>query len=139
MSRITYNADGLKIMSLFEKVTKTRVKDYFIDDNGLTTFVVDEVDIGKAVGKQAINVKKLESLLKKKVKIVGFNSVVVKFVRNLVYPLKLEIEENDGVINLKAQDTKTKGFLIGRNQANLKNNLKIIQKYFKNIEKLEVK
>ncbi len=58
MSKITYNADLLKIMSLFEKITRTRIKDCFIDNNSLLTFVVPDFQIGKAVGKNAVNVKK---------------------------------------------------------------------------------
>ena len=73
MSRI-YNAESLKIMTLFEKITRTRIKDYFIDDNNLQTFVVDEIVLGKAIGKQAVNVKKLQKLLNSKIRIVGFSN-----------------------------------------------------------------
>lgn len=139
MSRIIYNAESLKIMSLFEKITKTRIKDYFVDNNDLQTFVVNEKDLGKAIGKQASNVKKLQSLFNKKIRIIGFTDDPVKFVKNLIYPIIAEIELNEDVISLSSQDTKTKSFLIGRNQSNLKNNLNIVQKYFKHIKKIEVK
>ena len=125
-------------MSLFEKTTRARLKDYFVDDNNTMTFVVHEVNLGKAIGKQAINVKKLENLLKRKIKILGFNPNPVKFTKNIVYPLKVEVEQQETVIVIKANDTKTKAFLIGRNQSNLKNNLKIIQKYFKEIKEIKV-
>ena len=138
MSKIIYNAQSLKIMSLFEKTTRARLKDYFVDDNNTMTFVVHEVNLGKAIGKQAINVKKLENLLKRKIKILGFNPNPVKFTKNIVYPLKVEVEQQETVIVIKANDTKTKAFLIGRNQSNLKNNLKIIQKYFKEIKEIKV-
>ena len=134
MSRITYNADALKTMSLFEKITKTNLKDCFTDDNGLLTFVVNEINLGKAIGKQAANVKNLERLFKRKIKILGFNPRIEKFIKNLVYPLKVEVEMQESIAMIKADDTKTKAFLIGRNQTNLKNNSKILQKYFKNIE-----
>ncbi len=138
MSKITYNAQSLKIMSLFEKTTRARLKDYFVDDNDLMTFVVHEVQLGKAIGKQAANVKKLEHLLKRKIKILGFNPNPVKFTQNVVYPLKVLVNLEENVITIEAQDTKTKAFLIGRNQSNLKNNLKVIQKYFKEIKELKV-
>jgi|SaaInlV_120m_DNA_4_1040238.scaffolds.fasta_scaffold14157_2 transcription termination/antitermination protein NusA len=137
MSRI-YNAESLKIMTLFEKITRTRIKDYFIDDNNLQTFVVDEIVLGKAIGKQAVNVKKLQKLLNSKIRIVGFSNNPEKFTKNLIYPLKAEIELKENIILIKSTDTKTKAFLIGRNQVNLKNNLKILKKYFKNIEDLKV-
>lgn len=138
MSKITYNAESLKIMTLFEKVTKTRLKDYFVDENNLMTFVVDSLYIGKAIGKKAANVKKLEQLFKKKVKILGFDKNLVKFVSNLIFPLKAQIENEDNIILVKTQDIKTKAFLIGRNKSNIKNNLMIIKKYFKEIKDLKV-
>ncbi len=138
MSKITYNADLLKIMSLFEKITRTRIKDCFIDNNSLLTFVVPDFQIGKAVGKNAVNVKKLENLLKRKIKIVAFNPSAVLFIKNLIYPIKAEVEQQDDVIIIKANDTKSRAFLIGRNQTNLKNNLKITKKYFKEIENIRV-
>ena len=139
MSKITYNAQSLKIMTLFEKITRTRVKDYFLDDNDLHTFVVENVNLGKAIGKNASNVKKLQNLLKNKIRIIGFSNNIEKFVKNLIYPIKAEIEINNNLITLRSNDTKTKSFLIGRNKSNIKNNLNIIRKYFKNIEKIEVK
>jgi NusA-like KH domain protein len=131
MSKIVYNAESLKVMTLFENVTRVRVKDYFLDDNELMNFVVDEVMLGKAIGKQAANVKKLEAMFKKKIKIVGFNPSPRKFLKNLLYPLQVEVEGEEEILMVKANDQKTKSFVIGRNQANLKNNLEILKKYFK--------
>ena len=70
MSKITYNAELLKIMMLFERITRAKLKDAFYDNNSLLTFIVAENEIGKAIGKKAVNVKKLERLLKRKIKIV---------------------------------------------------------------------
>lgn len=129
-----YNLELLKIMSLFEKVTRTRLKDCFFDDNDLLTFVVDAPYLGKAIGKRAANVKKLENLLKKKIKIVGFTDSPEKFVENLIYPIKAEVVKVDNLITIKGPDTKSKAILIGRNQSNLKNYKNIVNKYFKDIE-----
>jgi transcription termination/antitermination protein NusA len=139
MSKITYNAELLKIMTLFETITRSRVKDAFVDDNNLLTFVVSDVEIGKAIGKNAANVKRLENMLKRKIKIVAFNPSATEFVKNLVYPVtNIETELVDKTIMLKGPDAKTKGFLIGRNQSNIKNTLNIVKKYFKDIENIKV-
>lgn len=139
MSKITYNADLLKIMTLFETVTRTSLKDCFIDENSLLTFVVSEMEIGKAIGKNASNVKRLELMLKRKVKILAFNPEITQFIKNLIYPLSdVEIEVQDKKVMIKGHDTKTKAFLIGRDQSNLKNNLSIVKKYFKEIEAIKV-
>jgi N utilization substance protein A len=139
MSKITYNAELLKIMTLFERVTNTAVKDCFYDENNLLTFVVNDVEIGKAIGKGAVNVRKLESLLKRKIKILAFNPSPVEFVKSLIYPVtNVVIKQEGNVIVIEGQDGKTKGFLIGRNQSTIKNNLDIVQKYFKEIENIKV-
>ncbi|NTV24524.1 MAG: NusA-like transcription termination signal-binding factor [Nanoarchaeota archaeon] len=142
MSKITYNLELMNLMNLFEKVTRTRVKDCFIDESNessLLTFVVQDYDVGRAIGKQAANVKHLESMLKKRVRILGFNNSPVQFVKGLIYPVQdAEIELSEGTIIIKAKDAKTKGFLIGRNQSALKNNLDIVQKYFKDVHQIKI-
>ena len=138
MSKITYDANLLKLMTLFETVTRSRVKDCFTDDNELLTFVVNDFQLGKAVGKGASNVKKLENMLKRKIKILGFNPNPVQFIKNLIYPVKAEVEFNDNIVQIKVNDSKSKAFLFGRNRVNLNNNLKITNKYFKEIKAIKI-
>ena len=138
MSKITYNNELLKIMTLFEKVTKAKLKDCFIDQNSLLTFVVHQNEIGKAIGKNAKNVKKLRNLLNRKIKIVEFNPKVETFVRNLIRPLRVKkIEKKDDTIFIEGPDTRTKGLLIGKNSKNLQNMENIVKKYF-SIQKIKV-
>ncbi len=138
MSKIKYDAQLLKLMTLFERVTRTHVKDAFYDNNELLTFVVPQKDIGKAIGKNASNVKKLKDMLKRNIKIVAFNSSPTKFVENLIYPIKARVEKQENTITIAGNDTKTKGILIGRNKSNIKNTEKIVKKYFKTIEEIKV-
>lgn len=127
--KIKYDINLMKYMSLFETVTRAKVKDCFEDH--ILTFVVDEGEIGKAIGKKAANIKKLEKMLNRKIKIVEFNSTLIQFIRNLVFPVKLAgIEENEGVVTLKAVDMTGRGILIGKSAQNLRNNEKVVQRYF---------
>lgn len=121
----------MKIMSLFEKTTKVHLKDCFEDNSDRLVFVVKEHRVGKAVGKKAVHVKKLEKLLNRKIKIVGFTPNLIQFVKNLIYPLKLRgIEEKGKTIVLEGKDTQTKAMLIGKNGQNLKNYTDIVKRYF---------
>ncbi len=132
MSLVKYDNQSLKTMSLFEKITRVDLKDLFTDDNELLTFIVKEGYLGKAVGKKAVNVKKLEGLLNRKIKILEFNPNIINFIKNLIYPLKPKsIEQQEDTIIIEGEDTKTKGLLIGKNAKNLRNTEKIVQKYFK--------
>ena len=129
----------MKTMSLFETLTHTPLKDSIIDKNNLLLFVVDEADMSRAIGKEGSNVRKMEGLLNRKIKILGYTPDLVQFTRNVLYPLRVkDISEQDGIITINGDDPRTKGLLIGKNSQNLKNNLSIIQRYFDNVKEIKV-
>jgi transcription termination/antitermination protein NusA len=138
MSKIVYDSDLLKLMNLFEQITKANLKDCFTDDNGLLTFIVQEGEAGKAIGKKAVNVRNLEKMLNRKIKIVEFNPHLLQFVKNLIIPLKVEeITQEEKIVMLRSPDMNAKGLLIGRNAKNLRNTEKIVKKYF-DIDEIKV-
>ena len=120
-------------MTYFERLTKAKVKDCFEDSNENLIFVVQDGEIGKALGKNCKTVLKLkEKLPNKKVKIVEYSSNLIKFIKNLIFPYKVqEINQEDDTIKLKSDDMKTKGLLIGKNGRNLRNYEGIVNRYFK--------
>ncbi len=123
----------MKIMALFESVTHVSLKDCFIDEsNKMLTFIVPEGQIGKAVGKGASNVKKLELKLKRKVKIAEFSKDISKFIKGLLFPLKVVdvVEIDEGVYQVEPADIKTRGMIIGRSAANLRNLEKIVSRFY---------
>jgi len=126
---IKYTIETIAFLNLFEKVTKVRVKDCFFDENLI--FIVNQGDIGKAIGKKGINIKNLERKLGKKIKIVEFNSDPVVFVKNFIAPLGAkDIVKEEDVIKIISDNMKTKGLLIGRDRKNLKRLQEIVSKYF---------
>jgi NusA-like KH domain protein len=135
--KTVYDVDMLKIISMFENITRARVKDAFYIKEALT-FVVFQGDKFKALGKNLSNLHRIEQMLQKKVKIVEFDSDIIKFITNLIYPFRVEsIELNDKVITITDQDTKTKGLLIGAKAQNLRMYESIVKKYFE-IEEIRV-
>ncbi len=136
--KIKYDNELIKVMSLFNSITHAKLKDYFVDENGLSIFVVHQNELGKAVGKKGSNVRILEEKLNRKIKIVEFNPNSSKFVKNLVYPLKLEdVEMDEKTLKLHPVDSKTRGLLIGRSAKNLRNIEKIVKRYF-DIEEIKI-
>ena len=136
MSKIKYNIDLMKYMQLFENLTRAKLKDCIASEQLI--FIVEENEIGKAIGKKGSNVKRLEGLLNKKIKIVEFNPNIRQFIRNFVMPLQVkEITEENGIITIVGPDTKTKGLLIGRERKNLENLKDIVKRYFQ-IEDIKV-
>jgi len=131
MTRIKYDIELIRLISLFESLTGAKVKDCFFDGKKQLIFVVEKGDMAKAIGKNGANAKRVENLLNRKIKIVEFNPEVVIFAENLLRPLMIrEIREDAGVVTLFGGDTKTKGLLIGRNSSNLKDCEAIIKRYF---------
>ena len=129
--KIKYDLVLMKFMSFFESLTNTRLKDCFVDKNGLLVFVVEENQIAKAIGKKGVNAKRIKEKLNRKIKIVEFNPHLEIFVANLINPLKAkEIKIDDKVITIVGPDTKTKGLLIGRNGQNLRNYEETVKRYF---------
>lgn len=135
--KTVYDIDMIKIINLFEQVTHARVKEAFYMKDVLT-FVVFEGDKFKALGKNLSNLHRIEQMLQKKVKVVEFNSEIIKFITNLIYPFKVESIVQDGkIITISDQDTKTKGLLIGAKAQNLRMYESIVKKYFE-IEEIKV-
>ncbi len=125
------NLELIQYINLFEKITRTKVKNCFYHKDKLV-FVVEEGQGRKAVGKKAYNVQKITKLINKKIKIVEYNKDPVKFINSFVSPIDIERTDlSDNVINLKVKTAKDKGLLIGRNGQNLENIKKIMDYYFK--------
>ncbi|MEA2037141.1 MAG: NusA-like transcription termination signal-binding factor [Nanoarchaeota archaeon] len=130
MSKIKYDLTIMNYMKIFENLTRADLKDC-IPSEELLIFVVQENEIGKAIGKNGSNVKRLEGLLKKKLKIVEFNPDINQFIRNFVMPLQVkDVSEENGIIQIAGPDTKTKGLLIGRDRKNLESLKEILKRYF---------
>ena len=137
-SKIVYNAEIMKIMSFFEKITGTRLKDCIIEERQFI-FIVQPGMISKAIGKRGVNVKTLEKKLNKKIKIVEFNPMLKEFVLNYIMPIRVEEIQQDGnVITLMSADTAAKSMLIGRNAQNLRHTEEIIKRYFPQLEEIKV-
>jgi len=133
-----YDVELLKLMSLFEKITRADLKDCFVNRERVV-FIVQHGEMGKALGKQKFNLQKIEEAINRKIKIVEFNPDVLEFIKNLMYPLKiLEIKQDDSVVIIKGSDTKTKGLMIGARAQNLRNYEELVKKYFDNVNEIKV-
>jgi N utilization substance protein A len=128
MQKIIYNQGVMGFITFFESMTHTAVKDCI--ESQQLIFVVDPGNMGKAIGRQGSNVKRLEAALNRKIKIVEFNPLATEFVKNLISPLRAEVSEEDGTILLSSNDTRTKSLLIGRNSKNLETYEGIVGRYF---------
>ena len=74
MSKIKYDINLMKFMQLFENLTRARLKDCISGEEQLI-FIVEENEIGKAIGKGGSNVRRLEDLLKKKISMQASSNI----------------------------------------------------------------
>ena len=136
MNRIKYDSDLMKLMALFESMTGAKVKDCIANEKLI--FVMEENEMGKAIGKNGVNIKRMENMLKKKIKLVEFSSDVLQFVKNMIYPIEvLGIIQEDNIIKIHGKDTSTKAMIIGRERQNINHLSDIVKRYF-NIKEIKV-
>ena|SRR3989344_406030 len=135
---IKYDTNTIQLINLFESVSSVKVKDCLVNEN--ITFIVNKGDMGKAIGRKGVKIKKVEALLKKKVKIIEFNDDVCKFIQNFLAPLNVEgvsISDNKKLVNIKVNGIGLKAKIIGRNNKNLNNLKNVVSRYFK-VESIKV-
>lgn len=129
MNKIKYDSDSMKLITLFESMTGAKVRDCIADEKLI--FIVEENEMGKAIGRNGVNIKRMENALKKKIKLVEFSSDVLQFVRNMAYPIELlSIEQHDDVVIIHGKDTAAKAMLIGRDRININHLSDIVKRYF---------
>ena len=130
MKRLILDQEALGLSTLMERITRARVKDCFKDEDTIY-FVVAVGELGKAIGKGGSNIKKAQQELGKRIKVIEYRDNAVDFVRNVIYPLKVEeiVEEEDAVI-IKDSSRKTKSALIGRGGKNLQLINRAVKRFF---------
>ena len=129
MARIKYNIDVIKYITLFESLTGAKVKDCIVNES--IVFIIHENEMGKAIGKQGANIRRVENTIKKKIRLVEFNRDISQFIQNLISPIRAkEIKEEEGIVTIYGNDTQSRGLLIGRDRRNLNSVNDIVKRYF---------
>ena len=129
---VTLDTETIRLITLFENLTGAGVRDCLVDDeNRIVYFVIEEGDIGKAIGKNGVVVKKTESLIRKDIKVFEFSDDVETFARNLIPAInlvKLKTENGRSVIDVWV-DKRNKAVIIGRDGKNLKVYKELLQRH----------
>lgn len=139
MSKILFDNELIKIMSLFTQITRVPVKDCFFDDTKVT-FIIASGGIRQALGQGNNNLRKLEDRFRKKIRIVEFQPDLAKFIRNMILPCKVDdiFVLDDQTVILKSEDQKTKGLIIGKHARNLRALETNVRRYFSDLKEIKV-
>jgi len=124
---------GLNYFTQFEKVTQVMPSDY-LETSGWLLFLVDLPQLGKAIGKKGVNVKKLAEMFRKKVVVIGDSKDPEIFVRsffNNVGIVNIEIIDVMGEKNIVLTvNENDRGIAIGREGERIKAAKELLKKKF---------
>jgi N utilization substance protein A len=121
-AKLTLDTDEIRMITLFENVTKTRIKDCMMDNGkSMVCFVVEEGKIGIAIGKDGRKVRRMENMIGKNIKLFEFSKDLSKFVKNVIPQAKaIKIRNEDGKTLVEVRvEKKDRPFVIGRDKRNL--------------------
>ena len=131
----------MRYINLFSRTTRVPTTKCFVYNNQIV-FAVPKAKVSVAIGRGAENVKKLNGILRKKIKVVAMpaidsNEGIGKFVEETVAPIefnKIEVKENSVVVTAGRQ---SKAALIGRNRTREKELADVLKNFF-HIAKLRI-
>lgn len=122
MVEIKLDADTLRVFSMFERLTGAELKDV-IEEEDRIVFVVVEGQVGRAVGKGAINLKRLRETLGKEIFLYGYAADREQFLKNVFHRHQVESVEwedrNGDIIAHVKLPQEEKGKAIGKGGKNI--------------------
>ncbi|MCC6017795.1 MAG: NusA-like transcription termination signal-binding factor [archaeon YNP-LCB-003-016] len=141
MPSIKLTIDEMNYIALFESVTGAVTKDCIIDENNdRIIFIVRQGDMGLAIGKGGINVKRLKNILNKNIEVVEYAEDPETLIKHALAPARVKsvkiMKTPDGqktaYVTVEPQD---KGIAIGKDGKNILKAKLIAKRYF-DIEKI---
>ena len=132
MAKLMFDTDEIRMISLFESVTKVPIKDCILNEN-LVCFVVEEGKMGAAIGKNGNKVKRIKRMIGKNIKLFEFSSDLPTFVKNIIpqaKAIKIRNESKRVIVEVKVEK-KDRAIVIGRNKKNLNFYKKLLQRSYK--------
>jgi len=122
MVDIKLDADTLRIFAMFEGMTGAELKDV-IEEEDRIIFVVVEGQVGRALGKGAMNLKRLRESLSKEIVLIGHAGEREQFLKNVFHRFKVENVEwedrNGDIIAHVKLPQEEKGKAIGKGGRNI--------------------
>ncbi|MFH0808631.1 MAG: KH domain-containing protein [archaeon] len=130
----TIDMQLMRYINLFARTTGVQTMRVFVYNNQII-FAVPRSKVSLAIGKGAVNVRRLNEILRRKIKVVSMPSVdssgeIGKFVEDVVAPIDfngVDVKEDEVVINAGRQ---SKAALIGRGRQREKELGDVLRNFF---------
>ena len=133
---IKLTTDQMRLISLFQNVTKTTARDCLDDEKqNKIIFVVNEGKMGLAIGKGGSNIKSLQNVLKRNVELIEYFDDPIKFLKNIFNPkfvneVKLDTNADGSSRAIVIVDQGKKGLVVGREGRNAEKARLFAKRYF---------
>ncbi|MFH1786340.1 MAG: NusA-like transcription termination signal-binding factor [archaeon] len=134
---ITLDKATIECIGLFQGITTAAVRDCILEPTR-AVYVVEEGQIGSAIGRDGANIHAVRSRVGKSVKVYEYSPDPKRFIVNLldgVEPYEITIKNNTAYITISAED---KGRVVGKDGKNIKSLTKILERQH-NISSITVK
>jgi len=133
---IKLTTDEMRLMSLFQSVTKVTARDCLDDQRyDRIIFVVNEGKMGLAIGKGGSNIKSLQNILKRHVELIEHFDDPIKFLKNILNPkfvneVKLDTNADGSSRAIVIVNHGKKGLVVGRDGRNAEKARLFAKRYF---------
>ena len=133
---IKLSTDQMRLISLFQNVTKATARDCLDDEKqDRIIFVVNEGKMGLAIGKGGSNIKSLQNILKRNVELVEHFDDPIKFLKNILNPkfvkeVKIDTKADGSSRAIVIVDHGKKGLVVGREGRNAEKARLFAKRYF---------
>jgi N utilization substance protein A len=133
---IKITCDEMRYIALFESISGAGVKDCIIDEEqGRAIFIVNQGQVGVAIGRGGRNIHTLEKMTGKKHEIIEYSEDPQQLIRNALKPAMVRevriTERTDGkTIAVVTVNPKDKGVAIGKNGKNAERLRFLAKRYF---------
>jgi N utilization substance protein A len=133
---IKLSMDQMRMISLFQKITKVTPRDCLDDEKqDRLIFVVNEGKMGLAIGKNGSNIKSLQNLLKRNIELVEYYDEPIKFLKNvlnskLITDVKMGIRSDGSKQVIIFVNPSDKGLVVGRAGRNAEKARLLAKRYF---------
>jgi len=133
---IKLTAEEMRYIALFQDLTRATVRDCIIDESeNRIIFLVKPGDMGLAIGRNGINIKRLKKLLGRNIEVVEYADTVEKLAKNALAParvlnvkvLQTPMGKKKVIVTVDPQD---KGIAIGKAGRNVARARMILKRYF---------
>jgi N utilization substance protein A len=133
---IKITSTEMRYIALFESITNASAKDCIVDEEqGRVIFVVNEGQIGVAIGRGGRNIRTLERMTGKKHELIEYSEDAAQFIKNALKPAAVKevriSERTDGkTMAVVTVNPKDKGVAIGKNGKNAERLRFLAKRYF---------